>query len=182
LPVLESKAPIAWHDDRILYHHVARWPGGMAADHKYAMAGVRQGNYLLVSSRPCSNPKCNLETHGDQCETLRNVEAGGKSAVYTKENAQYHWGVTPPGKWALYDVKKDPGCQKDLSDSQAKRAKKMAASYDAWWDDVYPVMVERGGDRMIVWSKYFTQKKKTEKPKQQSTTPKPTAEKNTQNP
>jgi arylsulfatase A-like enzyme len=165
LPVLESKSPIAWHDDRILYHHVARWPGGMAADHKYAMAGVRQGNYLLVSSRPCDNPKCNLESHGDQCETLRGVETGSKFATYTKENAQFHWGVTPRGHWALYDVKKDPNCQNDLANSQAKRAKKMAAAYDTWWDDIYPVMVERGGDRVIVWSKYFTNPKKTEKPK-----------------
>ena len=182
LPVLEAKGPIAWHDDRMLYHHVARWPGGMAADHKYAMAGVRQGNYLLVSSRPCKNPKCNLDSHGDQCETLRGVETGGKAATYTKENAQLHWGVTPPGKWALYDVKKDPGCQKDLSDSEAPRAKKMAAAYDTWWDEIYPVMVERGGDREIVWSKYFTQKKKTEKTKQQPTTLNPTAEKNTKKP
>jgi hypothetical protein len=41
----------------------------------------------------------------------------------------------------------------------------MAAAYDTWWDDIYPVMVERGGDRVIVWSKYFTNPKKTEKPK-----------------
>jgi len=27
-------------------------------------------------------------------------------------------------------------------------------------------MVERGGDREIVWSKYFTNPKKTDKPKQ----------------
>jgi len=164
LPVLEAKGPIAWHDDRILYHHVARWPGGMAADHKYAMAGVRQGNYLLVSSRPCENPKCNLETHGDQCETLRSVEAGKKSAVYTKENAQYHWGVTPPGHWALFDVKKDPGCQNDLAKSSSKRAKKMASAYDAWWDEIYPVMVKRGGDREIVWSNYFTKKTPAQAP------------------
>jgi arylsulfatase A-like enzyme len=166
LPVLEAKGPVAWHGDRMLFQHVARWPGGMAADHKYAMAGVRQGNYLLVSSRPCANPKCNLDSHGDQCETLRGVEAGDKAATYTRQNAQFHWGVTPPGRWALYDVKKDPGCQSDLAPSQARRAKKMAAAYDAWWDEVYPVMVERGGDRQIVWSKYFSNKKKTEKSKQ----------------
>ena len=153
LPALEAKGPIAWHDDRFLYHHVARWPGGMAADHKYAMAGVRQGNYLLVSSRPCDSPKCTRENHGDQCNTLRSVEKGGKGANYTRENAQFHWSVTPKGKWALFDVQKDPGCQNDLADSEAKRAKDMAAAYEAWWDAVYPVMVERGGDAEIVWSK-----------------------------
>jgi len=153
LPVLEAKDPIAWHNDRMLYHHVARWPGGMAADHKYAMAGVRQGNYLLVSSRPCDNPKCNKETHGDQCQTLRGVEKGGTGANYTKENAQFHWGVTPKGKWALFDVKKDPGCQNDLAASEAPRVKEMTAAYDTWWDAVYPVMVERGGDAELVSAK-----------------------------
>ena len=117
------------------------------------MAGVRQGNYLLVSSRPCDSPKCTRENHGDQCNTLRSVEKGGKGANYTRENAQFHWSVTPKGKWALFDVQKDPGCQNDLADSEAKRAKDMAAAYEAWWDAVYPVMVERGGDAEIVWSK-----------------------------
>lgn len=151
LPALEAKGPIAWHDDRMLYHHVARWPGGMAADHKYAMAGVRQGNFLLVRSRPCDNPQCG-EKNGQQCQTLRGVEKGGTSANYTKENAQFHWGVTPPNHWALFDVKKDPGCQNDLAISESKRSKTMAAAYDAWWDEIYPVMVERGGDAEIVWT------------------------------
>ena len=153
LPVLESDKPIAWHDDRLLFHHVARWPGGMAADHKYAMAGVRQGNYLLLRSRPCENPDCNADSYGFQCVTLRAVEKGSQSAQYTKHNGQLHWGVTPPGHWALYDVKKDPGCQNDLAETEADRAAKLAAAYEAWWEDVYPVMVERGGDRDLVWNK-----------------------------
>jgi arylsulfatase A-like enzyme len=157
LPVLEAKDPIAWHDDRLLFQHVARWPGGMAADHKYAMAGVRQGNYLLVSSRPCDNPKCNNETQGYQCNTLRGVAAGGTGSNYTKENAQFHWGVTPKGKWALFDVKKDPGCQNDLADSEAPRVKEMTAAYDTWWDAVYPVMVERGGDAELASVKQANQ-------------------------
>jgi arylsulfatase A-like enzyme len=152
LPVLESKDPIAWHDDRFLYHHVARWPGGMAADHKYAMAGARQGNYLLVRSRPCDNPNCE-EANGQQCETLRSVEEGNKNAPYTAENAQFHWGVTPRDHWALFEVKKDPGCLNDLATAEPERAAAMAAAYDAWWDKAYPVMVERGGDAEIVWTK-----------------------------
>jgi arylsulfatase A-like enzyme len=156
LPVLKAKKPIAWHDGRLLYHHVARWPGGMAADHKYAMAGVRQGSYLLVRSRACDNPKCK-DAGGSQCNTLRGVAAGGKGANFTKENAQFHWGVTPPGHWALFDVKKDPGCQNDLAESKPKRASTMAAAYDAWWDKIYPVMVERGGDAELVLTKQAKQ-------------------------
>jgi hypothetical protein len=40
------------YDDRMLFHHVARWPSGLAASHKYAMCGVRQGHYLLLRSTP----------------------------------------------------------------------------------------------------------------------------------
>ena len=61
--------------------------------------------------------------------------------------------MTPPGHWALFDVKKDPGCQNDLAAAEPERAATMAAAYDAWWDKTYPVMVERGGDAEIVWSK-----------------------------
>jgi hypothetical protein len=28
----------------------------------------------------------------------------------------------------------------------------LAAAYGKWWDAVYPVMVERGGDREFVWN------------------------------
>ena len=44
VPLLESKKQTKeWNQNRILYHHVARWPSGFAEKHKYAMAGVRQG-------------------------------------------------------------------------------------------------------------------------------------------
>lgn len=169
LPLLKAKGPTAWHAERFLFHHVARWPGGMAADHKYAMAGARQGNYLLVRSRPCDNPNCE-DSNGQQCETLRSVEQGSKNANYTKENAQFHWGVTPPGHWALFDVKKDPGCMNDLAAVEPERAAAMAGAYDAWWDKTYPVMVERGGDAEIVWSKVqldLIAKKKAAKDRQE---------------
>ena len=153
VPLLETDKKIAWHDDRILYQHVGRWPGGLAAEHKYAMAGVRQGDYLLLRSRPCDSPKCTTDNYGFQCATLRNVEKGQKEATYTEGNAPYHWGVTPPGHWALFDVKKDPGCQNDLAEVESGRATALAAAYDKWWDAILPVMVQRGGDREIVlWS------------------------------
>ncbi|MFM8982204.1 MAG: hypothetical protein ACKOLA_04725, partial [Spartobacteria bacterium] len=97
-------------------------------------------------------PGCE-EANGQQCDTLRSVEAGGKRANYTAENAQFHWGVTPPGRWALFEVKKDPGCMNDLAAAEPERAAAMGAAYDKWWDATYPVMVKRGGDAEIVWSK-----------------------------
>lgn len=144
VPLLKGSA---WpHDERLLYQHVARWPSGMAADHNYAMAGVRQGPYLLMRSRPCDRPDCTPDVRGDQCHTLRASEKGEKAAVYTQTNALFHWGVTPPGHWALFDTKKDPECQIDLAASDPSRAKAMAVAYDQWWDEVYPLMIERGGD------------------------------------
>ena len=148
VPLLESDGdkPVSWHDDRLLYQHVARWPSGMAVQHKYKMAGVRQGSYLLARSHPCHDPKCNTDVFGMQCNTLRSIERGGKSANYTKKNGQFHWGVSPANKWVLFDTSKDPGCRNDLSDSEPERVKAMAAAFDIWWDDMYPAMVERGGE------------------------------------
>lgn len=127
--------------DRILFGHVARWPNGMADSHKYAMASVRQGHFLLVRSRPCNNPKCTPEVRGNQCHTLRMVEKGATQATYTLNNAQFHWGVTDPGGWSLYDTKKDPACRNDLADENPKLVKKLIKKYDRWWDSVRPMMI-----------------------------------------
>ncbi|MCX6965270.1 MAG: hypothetical protein NTW41_07965 [Verrucomicrobia bacterium] len=46
----------------------------------------------------------------------------------------------------------------------------MGAAYDKWWDATYPVMVKRGGDAEIVWSKVQTDlinKKKAAKAEQE---------------
>jgi arylsulfatase A-like enzyme len=162
LPLLESQENIAWHEDRMLFQHVARWPGGVAAEHKYAMAGVRQGNFLLVRSRPCDSPKCTTDNHGYQCATLRNVMKGGDEATYTAKNAQFHWGVSAPDRWSLFNLKKDPACENDLAESDPERIQTLAAAYDQWWDSVYPVMIERGGDRDLEWDKRLLDQKAAE--------------------
>lgn len=144
-PLLESEKPLSWHEDRLLFHHVARWPSGLAASHQYAMASVQTGNYLLVRSEPCDNPEC--DKYASQCTTLRSVQKGGKSATYTKENAAFHWGSTPPGRWSLFDLSTDMKCEQDLSSSMPDITSKLAAAYDKWWDDLYPTMMEKGGDK-----------------------------------
>ena len=153
LPLLESKKTIDWNDDRMLFQHVARWPSGLAAEHKYAMAGVRQGHFLLTRSRPCDSTKCSVDNFGFQCATLRSVINGAEEATYTAKNAQFHWGVSAPDRWSLYNLKKDPSCQKDIAEEEPERIAAMASAYDKWWDDVYPVMIERGGDKEMQWSK-----------------------------
>jgi arylsulfatase A-like enzyme len=169
--LLNSEQPVSWHGDRMLFHHVARWPSGMAASHKYAMCGVRQGNYLLLRSRPCTDPQCTTAVLGNQCATLRAIEKGQRSAIYTDKNAQLHWGVSPPDRWVLFDVKKDPACQKDLSTDQPDRVASMGKAYDAWWDDVYPVMIARGGDAELKSLKGKTPSPDSEPKKTTSGTP-----------
>ena len=145
LPLLESTEPISWHDDRMLFQHVGRWPSGLAASHRHAMCGVRQGNYLLLRSTPCNDPEC--EKYQSQCTTLRSVRKGMKSTTYTQGDAQFHWGVSAADRWSLFDSKKDPGCQSDLAASNPKLVSTLAAAYDKWWDELYPVMIENGGDK-----------------------------------
>lgn len=145
IPLLEAEGPVKWQDDRMLFHHVARWPGGLAAAHKYAMCAVRQGNHLLLRSTPCDEPKC--KKYSSQCSTLRAVRNGLKTTTYTTGNAQFHWGVSPPGRWVLFDVRQDPGCRNDLSTGQPALAEKLALAYDAWWDGVFPQMIAAGGDK-----------------------------------
>ena len=144
-PLLESTQPIKWNEDRLLFHHVGRWPSGMAAAHKHAMASVQTGDLLLVRSRPCDDPAC--KTYSSQCTTLRFVEAGATAATYTKTGAQFHWGVTPPGRWSLFNLKNDPTCQKDLAAEKPELTSKLAESYDKWWDTLYPTMIQLGGDK-----------------------------------
>jgi arylsulfatase A-like enzyme len=145
VPLLETEEPMDWHNDRLLFQHVGRWPAGMALAHKYAMCGVRQGHYLLVRSRPCEdNPACLKQL--SQCTFLRKVEAGATSETYTDGNAQFHWGVSAKDRWALYDTKNDPACLEDLYFDEYELAMKLSAAYDSWWDEVFPTMIELGGD------------------------------------
>jgi arylsulfatase A-like enzyme len=144
-PLLESTQPIAWHEDRMLFHHVGRWPGGLAAEHKYAMASVQFANYLLIRSEPCGSAAC--EKYASQCTTLRIVQKGGKRATYTRDNATFHWGVTAPRRWSLFDVSSDMECAHDLSLLKPEIAEKLASAYNVWWDDLYSTMIEKGGDK-----------------------------------
>lgn len=144
IPLLEAQQPLSWHDDRVLFHHVGRWPSGLAEAHKYAMVSAHKGDYLLVRSAPCGDPIC--ADFQSQCTTMRAVYQGLTKTTYADGTAQTHWGTTPMGHWALFNVKEDPACEKDLSWNQPELVSSMAAAYDNWWDDLYPTMIERGGD------------------------------------
>ena len=57
--------------------------------------------------------------------------------------------MSPADQWVLFDTKKDPACKNDLSAEHPELVKAMAASYDQWWDEMYPTMVERGGESQL---------------------------------
>jgi hypothetical protein len=100
--------------------------------------------------RPCDSLNCTTENYAFPCATLHNIEKGEKKATYTEENAPYHWGVTPPGHWALFDVKKDSCFKKDLAEAEPECVAAMVSAYDKRWDADYLVVVERGGAREFV--------------------------------
>ena len=77
VPLLTSEhANEEWQKERILFHHVARWPSGYAEKHKYTMAGVRKGNHLMLRSYHCGDDGC-LQ-YMSQCQALRIIERGAK--------------------------------------------------------------------------------------------------------
>jgi len=116
----------------------------MAASHKYAMAAVQTQDYLLVRSHPCDDPEC--KNYSSQCTTLHNIERGDTKAHYTKNNAQFHWGVTPRTHWSLFNLKNDAKCENDLSANNPELTEKLAKANNQCCDDTYPVMIEAGGD------------------------------------
>lgn len=143
-PLLENPQPFIWNPDRILFHHVARWPSGLAKDHKYSMASVRSGNHLLLRSHDCGKIECTK--YSSQCQALRIIAKGGKNMTYANGTAQFHWGVSPKDRWALFDVKKDPGCRNDLYEKQPQLVSKLSSEYEKWWEDIFPTMISKGGD------------------------------------
>lgn len=144
-PLLEGKES-PWHNNRVLYQHVARWTGGLASEHKYAMCAIRKGNKVLLKSQPCGDPRCTSTK--SQCRNGDRVKGGAIAANYTRKNAQFHWGLTPKDKWALFDAKKDPGNNNDISNDYPELVKQLAADYDAWWEKTYPQMIAAGGDNI----------------------------------
>jgi len=137
----------AFPRDRMLFLHGARWESGFAEQHKYIQAAVHQENYraVRIDTCPCKEGVC----------ARGRVVKSGKATrmVYTsnKESTDFHWAVTDG--WELYNVKEDPGCKKELSAAMPELRQRLTRAYDNWWDDVYPKMMERGGDAPIPGTK-----------------------------
>jgi hypothetical protein len=109
-----------------MFHHIGRWPSGLAVDHEYAMAALQSRDYLPVRSEPCSSAE--RLKKASQCTSLRQVQVGSRRATCTKDNGAFHWGVTSPGHWALFDLARDMKCQVDLSSSKPDITTKLAVA------------------------------------------------------
>jgi arylsulfatase A-like enzyme len=130
--------------DRLLFKHAARWGSGFAEQHKYIQAAVHQGDHMAV--RIDTSCRCKEGV----CVRARAVKKGkSTSMVYTstKESADFHWAHTDG--WELYNVKEDPACKNNLADRQSEQITFLSDAYENWWDDVYPKLLERGGDEPL---------------------------------
>ena len=81
-----------------------------------------------------------------QCKALHLVRNGRKNMTYANGTAQFHWGVSSRKHWVLHNVKKDPGCTNDLSQARPALIDKLGKAHDRWWNEIFPVMISKGGD------------------------------------
>jgi arylsulfatase A-like enzyme len=128
-PLLEpANAP--WHDERMLFQNVGRWPTGRATEHGETFCGVRWKQMLLVRAAACGHTDCK----GGMCSsTVPTRTAGG----YTK-NFAFHYALTPDGGWALYDVNADPACAHNLAAAEPATVARLRNAYREWWQSVLP--------------------------------------------
>jgi len=68
------------------------------------------------------------------CTKIRRRAAGKGNLGYSK-NVE-HYRMTENGEWELYDIKADPYQEQDLSAADPGIRDKMAAHYEAWWEEV----------------------------------------------
>jgi arylsulfatase len=51
-----------------------------------------------------------------------------------------HHLVSVQGAWQLFDLKADPGEEKNLAAEKPELVKQMAAAYDQWWQEILPCL------------------------------------------
>ncbi len=123
-PLLES-ASASWHDDRLLFQNVGRWPAGQASAHGETFCGVRWRQMLLVRATTCGHTDC----HGGMCASTVPTRT---TPGYTR-NFEFHYAFTPESEWALYDVKADPACEHNLAAAEPATVARLRKAYVEWW-------------------------------------------------
>jgi hypothetical protein len=61
---------------------------------------------------------------------------GATKIAYSAHKGQFHYAVTSPGKWALYNIREDRAQENDLAHGQPDVVARMSEAYDIWWDAV----------------------------------------------
>lgn len=79
----------------------------------------------------------NLFTHVGRWNVGQPPEKLGKCSVRNSRYALVHENK----EWALYDLQQDPGQNDDVSAQHPDIVKSLTASYDQWWKDVEPLLV-----------------------------------------
>lgn len=114
---------------RMQVHHRGRWPQSAPwENHKYTHCAVRWKNYQLI--------RVHLEDDCELCAKIRRRAADRGHLGYSK-NVE-HYQMTEDGAWELYDIEADPFQKHDLAAAKPEVRDKMAAHYEAWWEDVAP--------------------------------------------
>jgi arylsulfatase A-like enzyme len=134
-PLLKDRHA-TWPKERMLFTNVARWGKVDPDEHMNYFAAVRYRRYHLVNSHYCDNRKCKHQ----KCQMAKQVEKGTAKAGYSPAKAQFHFALTPKGKWSLFNLAEDPSQSHDMADQRPELVKKMAEQYDAWWKQVRPMM------------------------------------------
>ena len=88
---------------------------GLVSQFEATDAMLKAANVDLVGWEKVGSGNVAVFVAGSVAAVKSTVEAGATAATYTKADAQFHWGVTPPGHWSLFDLKKDPVCRNDLA-------------------------------------------------------------------
>ncbi len=79
----------------------------------------------------------NIFTHVGRWGVGKPPEKLGKCSVRNSQYALVHEN----NAWELYDLRADPGQKQDVSAAHTKIVQNLTASYDQWWEEVLPLLV-----------------------------------------
>jgi arylsulfatase len=82
-----------------------------------------------------------LFTHVGRWNKGQKPQKYGVNDGHVSVRWQQYLMVREKGKWALYDLKKDPGEKNDLAAKHPEVVGKLDKAYDQWWAKVQPNLV-----------------------------------------
>jgi arylsulfatase A-like enzyme len=89
-------------------------------------------------------PDRTLITHVGRWDVGKPPEKFGICAV----RSSTHSLVRQKDKWALFDMRGDPGQKNDIAAAHPEIVKTMSASFDQWWNEVRPALVNEDAHKI----------------------------------